>query len=121
MSEVPPRKISPGLTVAAKVMAAKRSVLAVITLASLMCMKYPGRIASGGNPETAEPGVSPRSPPMMVRGPVLATVLPAITAYLAANFRGIGVALQRMTLMNTINVIHRITCTQAWNFSIYIF
>ena len=42
----------------------------------------------GGNPVTADPGLSPRSPPVITVGPVLVTVDPAKISKLAAEFSG---------------------------------
>ncbi len=65
-----------------------KSALANIALESAAC-NTPFTIP-GGNPVTAVPGLSPRSPVITVR-PVLVTVAPARTAKLAADPRGITV------------------------------
>src|SRR5665213_2820389 len=47
-----------------------------------------GVSAPGGNPVTADPGLSPRFPPVRMVGPVFVTVDPASTRKLAAEFKG---------------------------------
>ena len=53
-----------------------------------MCIVAGGTTIPGGNPVTALPGLSPRSPPVMVVAPVLVTVEPARTLKFPAVSNG---------------------------------
>ena len=80
-------RIGSGSALAAFI-AVLKSVWAIAALESAVC-STPFTIP-GGNPVTAIPGLSPRSPVITVR-PVLVTVAPDRAAKLAAEPRGITV------------------------------
>ena len=71
---------------AALLYAVVKSCLACAATPSAACIE-PSTTFPGGNPTTAEPGLTPRSPVTMV-GPPFVTVEPASTANLAADPRG---------------------------------
>ena len=77
-----------GLRPAASLYAVVRSDWAPAATPSALCI-VPLDTMPGGNPVTAVPGLTPRSP-LMVLGPVLVTVVPARTAKLPAVPRPTG-------------------------------
>ena len=77
-----------GLRPAASLYAVVRSDWAPAATPSALCI-VPLDTVPGGNPVTAVPGLTPRSP-LMLLGPVLVTVVPARTAKLAAVPRSTG-------------------------------
>jgi len=77
-----------GLRPAASLYAVTRSDWAPAATPSAECM-VPSVTIPGGNPVTAVPGLTPRSP-LIALGPVLVTVLPARTAKLPAVPRPTG-------------------------------